>query len=246
MSDVKHQPVHSIYEAYRYIMNEAETTDEQIDIYLYDDDFLKRMCELATNGWVEEGRNPTLENGEERKTFNSVYETYRTMMEDEKISDEEIDRILDYDPLQKIGYNVVMHGGTLEEYGINFSFAEFPDAQVCHTYWTPLCTACLNVTKLSEDEDPEDRYYTCPFCDNVREKIEEQRNGIPCDLFDPNPNYWEVDLAVELFEAMKEGNGAGSEEWAGQRDKERIEQWWEDIRKSAAEAETKEKDNGKR
>ena len=128
MSNDKHAPVHSIYEAFRYIMTkeEAKYTDEDIDICLYTDDFLREMCELAVNGWVEEGRSPTLENGEPRETFDSVYETYRVKMEDEDISDEEIDRILDYDPLQKIGYNVVMHGGTLEEYGINFGFAEFP------------------------------------------------------------------------------------------------------------------------
>lgn len=128
MSKDKHAQVNSIYEAFRYIMakDEEKYTDADIDTYLRMDDFLREMCELATNGWVEEGRSSTLENGEPRETFGSVYETYRAMMDDEDISDEEIDRILDFDPLQKIGYNVVMHGGTLEEYGINFRFAEFP------------------------------------------------------------------------------------------------------------------------
>ena len=123
MSKDKHAPVNSIYEACRYIMakDEEKYTDDDIDTYLRMDDFLREMCELATNGWVEEGRSSTLENGEPRETFDSIYETYRAMMDDEDISDEEIDRILDFDPLQKIGYNVVMHGGTLEEYGDEFT-----------------------------------------------------------------------------------------------------------------------------
>lgn len=243
MSSDKHKPLHSIYEAYRYIMseNEEETTDEEIDTYLYMDDFLREMCNLAVHGWIEEGRPLTLENGEPREYFSSIYETYRVKMEDEDISDEEIDRILDYDPLQKIGYNVVMHGGTLEEYGINFSFAEFPDVKVYHTVWSPLCASCLNV---SEHEDPTDFFYTCPFCDNVSEKIMEQSKGISCDLFVPDPNAVDVDLAVELFEAMKEGNGAGSEKWASQRHREKNEQWWADLKKGIAEDKAKEKDNG--
>ncbi len=249
MRSDKHKPVHSIYEAYRYIMseNEEETTDEEIDTYLYGDDFLREMCDLAVHGWVEEGRPLTLENGEAREYFDSIYETYRAKMEDEDISDEEIDRILDYDPIQKIGYNVAMHGGTLEEYGINFSFAEFPDARCCYSYWTPLCASCLNVRRQGEDEDPTKPYYTCPFCDDVSEKMDEQREkGIPCDLFVPDPNDLYAELAAELFEAMQEGNGIGSEEWARQRDKERVEKWWEDLRKEIAEKQSKEKDNIKR